>query len=228
MTVPIITIDGDSGAGKGTLAHALADHFGFHYLDSGAIYRMVAFAAQHHQWLDLPEEALLQKLEDVQFCFKRAGVAGGYHAFCDDMDVTALIRNSDIAHIASTLSAKPALRKQLLSVQKDFASPPGLVTDGRDMGTVVFPDAAVKIYLTANPKIRAERRYKQLKDSVKDVNLAEVEDNLQRRDNRDKTRQAAPLMAADDALIIDSTLLSIEEVFAKARDYCQSHGRMTS
>jgi len=222
MVIPIITIDGDSGSGKGTLAHKLADHFGFHYLDSGAIYRIVAYAADHYQWLDLPEDAFNEKVKGLDISFQPCENEETYKAFCNNQDVSSLIRHPNVSSLASQLSARQSLRTMLLKTQQDFAKLPGLVTDGRDMGTIVFPNAPVKLYLTADPEIRAKRRYKQLKDSDNDVNLADVEKKLNERDQRDKSRAAAPLKAAADALIIDSTLLSADEVFTQALSHISS------
>jgi cytidylate kinase len=212
-TIPVITIDGDSGSGKGTLAHRLAHHLGFHYLDSGAIYRIVALAAQKNHWLELPEDEFNQKISALKIEFLKAQQAGQYLAYCDEMDVSDFIRTPDIASLASQLSARPSLREVLLVTQKNFAQSPGLVTDGRDMGTVVFKDAVVKFYLTADLDIRAKRRFQQLKDMPNDVSLADVEKRINERDQRDKSRKVAPLVAAADALVIDSTLLSVDEVF---------------
>lgn len=222
MTVPIITIDGDSGSGKGTLAHKLADHLKFNYLDSGAIYRIVAYAAQKYDWLDLSEEAFNKKVDGLNIEFLQPAESAAYQAFCDKTNVSELIRHPDISSLASQLSARGSLRQTLLQTQRDFAQMPGLVTDGRDMGTVVFPSADVKLYLTADPEIRAKRRYKQLKDGDNGVSLADVEKKLNERDQRDKTREVAPLMAAADALVIDSTLLSVDEVFAQALAHISS------
>jgi cytidylate kinase len=222
VTIPVITIDGDSGSGKGTLAHALADRFNFHYLDSGAIYRIVAYAAQNNEWLELSEDDFNQKVQGLTIQFLKSDDDQGYAAYCDNADISGLIRHPDISSLASKLSIRQSLRTTLLQTQKNFAQLPGLVTDGRDMGTVVFPNAPVKIYLTADPEIRAKRRYKQLKDSDNDVSLADVEKKLNERDQRDKSRKVAPLMAAADALVIDSTFLSVDEVIEKALEHISS------
>ena len=220
--IPVITIDGDSGSGKGTLAHRLADYLGFHYLDSGAIYRIVALAAISHHWLDLPEDDFNKKVSALNIQFLKSQDGTCYLAFCDQVDVSHLIRNPDIALLASELSSRASLRESLLETQKKFARSPGLVTDGRDMGTVVFKNAAVKFYLTADLQIRAKRRHNQLKDSVNDVSLCDVEKKISERDQRDKSRKVAPLVAAADALVIDSTFLSVDEVFQEALDYISS------
>jgi cytidylate kinase len=224
MQIPIITIDGDSGSGKGTLAHKLADHLKFHYLDSGAIYRIVAYAAQKHDWLDLAEDDFNQQVQALDIQFLQPDDSEHYLAYCEQENVSQVIRHPDISSLASQLSTRPSLRLTLLKTQQDFAQLPGLVTDGRDMGTVVFPEATAKLYLTADPEIRAKRRYKQLKDSDNGVSLADVEKKLNERDQRDKSRKVAPLLAAADALVIDSTELSVDEVFQEALAHISSKG----
>jgi cytidylate kinase len=222
FNIPVITIDGDSGSGKGTLAHRLADHLGFHYLDSGAIYRIVALAAKNNDWLDLAEEVFNEKIRALTIEFVKNKTSASYAAYCNQIDVSECIRHHDIASLASLLSSRASLRQILLETQKKFAQHPGLVTDGRDMGTVVFKEAAVKFYLTADLQIRADRRYKQLKDTVNDVNLADVEKKINERDQRDKLRKVAPLVAASDALVIDTTFLSVDEVFETALSHISS------
>lgn len=223
-SIPIITIDGDSGSGKGTLAHALADHFKLNYLDSGAIYRMVAYAAIKNNWLALDEEEMNAKVQQLDLHFNCPSDSSHYLAYCDDEEVTSLIRDPEISSMASQLSARQSLRDILLDTQRNFVQAPGLVTDGRDMGSVIFPKAHVKFYLTADPSVRAKRRYKQLKDGDNDVSLADIEKKLLHRDTRDKTRKAAPLVAPVDAHIIDSSLLTAEQVFDKACQHISDKG----
>jgi len=211
--IPVLTIDGPSGSGKGTLAQQMAEKLGWHYLDSGAIYRVLAQAALKHQ-IDLTDETALASIAaqlDVQFVLKD----GQLQVVLEDEDVSLLIRSEQAGNAASKVAAFPAVRSALLQRQRDFCQPPGLVTDGRDMGTVVFPDAPYKVFLTASAKVRAERRYKQLKEKGIDSNLSDLIAEISERDERDTQREVAPLRPADDAVILDSTQLGIEAVLEK-------------
>ncbi len=211
--IPVLTIDGPSGSGKGTLAQRMAEKLGWHYLDSGAIYRVLAQAAIKHQ-IDLTDEAALASIAgqlDVQFVLKD----GQLQVVLEGEDVSLLIRSEQAGNAASKVAAFPAVRSALLQRQRDFCQPPGLVTDGRDMGTVVFPDAPYKVFLTASAKVRAERRYKQLKEKGIDSNLSDLVAEISERDERDTQREVAPLRPADDAVILDSTQLGIEAVLEK-------------
>jgi cytidylate kinase len=211
--IPVLTIDGPSGSGKGTLAQRMAEKLGWHYLDSGAIYRVLAQAALKHQ-IDLTDEAALASIAgqlDVQFVLKD----GQLQVILEGEDVSLLIRSEQAGNAASKVAAFPAVRSALLQRQRDFCQPPGLVTDGRDMGTVVFPDAPYKVFLTASAKVRAERRYKQLKEKGIDSNLSDLVAEISERDERDTQREVAPLRPADDAVILDSTQLGIEAVLEK-------------
>ena len=211
--IPVLTIDGPSGSGKGTLAQRMAEKPGWHYLDSGAIYRVLAQAAIKHQ-IDLTDEAALASIAgqlDVQFVLKD----GQLQVILEGEDVSLLIRSEQAGNAASKVAAFPAVRSALLQRQRDFCQPPGLVTDGRDMGTVVFPDAPYKVFLTASAKVRAERRYKQLKEKGIDSNLSDLVAEISERDERDTQREVAPLRPADDAVILDSTQLGIEAVLEK-------------
>ncbi len=211
--IPVLTIDGPSGSGKGTLAQRMAEKLGWHYLDSGAIYRVLAQAAIKHQ-IDLTDEAALASIAgqlDVQFVLKD----GQLQVILEGEDVSLLIRSEQAGNAASKVAAFPAVRSALLQRQRDFCQPPGLVTDGRDMGTVVFPDAPYKVFLTASAKVRAERRYKQLKEKGIDSNLSDLVAEISERDERDTQREVAPLRPADDAVILDSTQLGIEAVLEK-------------
>lgn len=213
--VPVITIDGPSGSGKGTVAALLAAKLGWNFLDSGALYRLLAFAARNHG-VDLTNEEALKLLAahlDVQFGASKSG--DGMHIVLEGEDVTQAIRNEQVGAGASQVAALPVVREALLQRQKAFREPPGLVADGRDMGTVVFPDAALKIFLTASAEERARRRYLQLKGKGDDVNLASLLDEIRARDERDTGREVAPLRPADDAVQLDSTKLSIEQVLAQ-------------
>lgn len=211
--IPVLTIDGPSGSGKGTLAQRMAEKLGWHYLDSGAIYRVLAQAALKHQ-IDLTDETALASIAgllDVQFVLKD----GQLQVVLEDEDVSLLIRSEQAGNAASKVAAFPAVRSALLQRQRDFCQPPGLVTDGRDMGTVVFPDAPYKVFLTASAEVRAERRYKQLKEKGIDSNLSDLVAEISERDERDTQREVAPLRPADDAVILDSTQLGIEAVLEK-------------
>lgn len=208
----VITIDGPSGSGKGTVAGLLARKLGWNLLDSGALYRLLAFAARNHG-VDLTNEEALKVLAahlDVQFVTSTE--QRPQQIILEGEDVTDAIRNEQVGAGASQVASLPAVREALLQRQHAFLEPPGLVADGRDMGTVVFPGAPLKVFLTARPEERARRRYQQLKDSGVDANLSSLLGEISRRDERDSKRSVAPLKAAPDAICLDSTELSIEQV----------------
>ena len=216
--VPVLTIDGPSGSGKGTIAQMIARELGWHYLDSGAIYRVLAQAAIKHQ-LDLADEAALTSLAeqlDVRFAFDNAELK----VMLEGDDVSLRIRSEEAGNAASKVAAIPSVRSALLQRQRDFRKMPGLVTDGRDMGTVVFPDAPFKVFLTASAEERAQRRYKQLKQKGIESNLSDLIAEISERDRRDSEREVAPLRPAKGALILDSTELGINAVFEQVRAYC--------
>ncbi len=213
----IITIDGPSGSGKGTLAARLAVHYGFHLLDSGALYRLLGLAAQQRgllTTLDQPDVMAtlvdLARHLDIQFIPDQQQ---RLTVLLDQKDVTEQIRTEQIGLLASTVAVIPAVRDALLMRQRHFAQPPGLVADGRDMGTVVFIDAPVKIYLTASAEARASRRVKQLQGLGLDASIDDILSDLIARDKRDTERSIAPLRAAADAFSIDSSDLGIDDVF---------------
>ena len=215
ISAPVITIDGPSGSGKGTVAGILAKRLGWNLLDSGALYRLLAFAAGNHG-VALDNEALLEKLAahlDVQF----VGATDGKPAriILEGDEVTHAIRSEAVAAGASKVAALPAVRDALLQRQRAFQELPGLVADGRDMGTVVFPDAPLKVFLTASAEERARRRYLQLKAKGDDVSLSGLLDEIRARDERDTQRAIAPLKPAADAIQLDSTELSIEQVLER-------------
>lgn len=213
-SIPVITIDGPSGAGKGTVARIVAEQLGWHLLDSGAIYRVLAVAAQHHN-ISVEDEASLLPVAahlDVQFQISTAGEGS---VILEGEDVSNAIRTEEIGALASKVAAFPRVREALLRRQRAFKVTPGLVADGRDMGTVVFADAPVKVFLTASAEERAQRRFNQLKGKGFDVKIGRLLDDIRLRDERDQNREVAPLVPAEGALIIDSTELSIEEVVGK-------------
>jgi CMP/dCMP kinase len=210
----IVTIDGPSGSGKGTIARAVARHAGWHLLDSGALYRLVALAGvlAGLQSDDREGHARLAAAMDVVFGIDPQG---DELVTLNGRNVTADIRSETAGQGASRVAAWPNVRMALLDRQRAFATPPGLVADGRDMGTIVFPQAELKIFLTASPEERAQRRYKQLKDKGSGVSLAALSREITERDLRDSTRAVAPLKPAPDARVIDSTGLTIDEVVGR-------------
>ncbi|MFQ1050257.1 (d)CMP kinase [Avibacterium paragallinarum] len=213
----IITVDGPSGAGKGTLCYALAQKLGFALLDSGAIYRVTALAALKKQ-APLDDEVALANLAsqlNVAFLPKDNEVK----IVLDGEDVSSQIRTQEVADAASKVAVFPKVRAALLQLQQSFANEKGLIADGRDMGTVVFPNAQVKLFLDASTEERAKRRYKQLQTKGINGNFAQILAEIEERDFRDRNRPIAPLKPAEDALLLDSTELSIEEVIAQALDY---------
>jgi CMP/dCMP kinase len=206
----VITIDGPSGSGKGTLSQLVAKHLGFHLLDSGALYRLVALSVLN-QHLDVRDTIGVTEIAttlDVKFDVKGEGTA----IYLQGVDVTDTIREENVGMHASIVAAYPAVRSALLQRQKDFAVAPGLVADGRDMGTTVFPSAPIKIFLTASAEVRAQRRYMQLQQKGINVALSELVSDIKARDERDSNRDTSPLKPAADAILIDSTSLSIEQV----------------
>jgi cytidylate kinase len=213
--IPVIAIDGPSASGKGTVAALAARALGFHYLDSGAIYRVTAYAAQA-TGVSLEDEAALATLaRDLQLRFD------GGEVFLDGQPVGESIRGEDAGRAASRIAALPALRLALLERQRAFRVAPGLVSDGRDMGSVVFPDAALKVFLTASAEERAQRRYKQLIEKGFDANLAALLQDLKERDARDAARSAAPLQQTADAVLLDTTHLNIQQAVQQVLDWWQ-------
>jgi cytidylate kinase len=208
-SVPVVAIDGPSGAGKGTVSRQLAMRLKWHLLDSGALYRLTALAGGHLDPADVAGHARLAESLDIRF---DSDPDGGERVFLGAVDVSGRLRTEETGAGASRVAAWPQVRKALLRRQRDFAQAPGLIADGRDMGTVVFPAAALKVFLTATPEERARRRHKQLKDKGSDVSLAALSREIGARDAQDAGRAVAPLKAADDAVMLDSTGMSISEV----------------
>ena len=201
---PVIAIDGPSASGKGTIAKRVADELSFHYLESGALYRLIALVS------------LRDRLTDADALAEVAGQMAvgwvGEKILLSDQDVTLDVRTEEVSKRASEVAKIPEVRKRLLKRQRAFRRPPGLVADGRDMGTVVFPDATLKVFLTASPEVRAERRYKQLIDKGIPANLRSLSRDLAERDARDRNRTVAPLVPAPDSQVLDSSALSIDAV----------------
>jgi cytidylate kinase len=212
--VPVITIDGPSGAGKGTVAHLLARTLGWHLLDSGSLYRVTAFACTHDGVGLEDEDKVVEVARHLDVRFQQ-DETGEVLVFYRDVDASRAIRTEEGGRGASTVGAMPRVREALLQRQRDFARPPGLVADGRDMGTVVFPDAPLKFFLTASAEERATRRYKQLKAKGESVSLPRLLRDIEERDERDSSRSVSPLLPADDAIVIDSTGTPIDAVFAR-------------
>lgn len=214
-TVPVITIDGPSGSGKGTVSQALARELGWHFLDSGSLYRVLAFAALE-QGVGLEDEAALVKLVAHLGKSVQLPTTDNPAVVLDGVDISDELRTESSGNAASRVAALPGVRAALLMWQRDCRRPPGLVADGRDMGSVVFPDAGLKLFLTASPAVRAKRRYNQLINIGKEVNLDELIEAVEARDRRDADRKVSPLKPAEDALIMDNSDMSEQETISRA------------
>ena len=215
INIPVLTIDGPSGSGKGTVAQLIAKDLGWHYLDSGALYRVLAQASIKHGF-ELGDETLVSTLAqnlDVVFSVKN----GGLEVLLEGQNVSTLIRSEQAGNAASKVASLALVRRALLERQRDFRQLPGLVTDGRDMGTVVFPDAPYKIFLNASAEVRAQRRHKQLKEIGIGSKISDLIAEISERDERDYNRSVAPLRPTADAIQLDSTSLGIENVFDRVR-----------
>jgi cytidylate kinase len=204
LVAPVIAIDGPSASGKGTIAKRVADELSFHYLESGALYRLIALVSLRDKIS--AEKDLAEVAERMAVSF------AGDRILLSDQDVTLDARSEEVGKRASEVAKLREVRKRLLKRQRDCRRPPGLVADGRDMGTVVFPDATLKVFLTASPEVRAERRYKQLIDKGIPANLRSLSRDLAERDARDRNRAVAPLVPAPDSQVLDSSALSIDAV----------------
>ncbi|SFN06108.1 (d)CMP kinase [Dokdonella immobilis] len=213
-SAPVLTIDGPSGSGKGTISRLVAERLGWHLLDSGALYRAVGYAAGA-EGLDLSDtEAVTRCAQTTKIRFRDPGDGGETRVIVNGHDATDELRTETAGAAASAIAAIPGVRSALFEKQRDFRRNPGLVADGRDMGTVIFPDARYKVFLTASADERAKRRYKQLKNKGLNVTLAALLREIQARDERDAARTVAPLRPAEDALTIDTTGISVDSVVA--------------
>ncbi|WP_343596121.1 (d)CMP kinase [Acinetobacter sp.] len=225
MSIHVITIDGPSGSGKGTLASKIAKHYGYHLLDSGALYRLLGLSLKKRQLLTQLDTKLAECVDialHLEIEFTSDADHLGIQVFLEGEDVTQVIRTEEIGACASQVAAIPELREALLQRQRDFAQIPGLIADGRDMGTVVFPEAPAKIYLTASAQSRAERRVKQLQAMGMNAKMDSILANIQDRDQRDMERSIAPLKPAEDAFLIDSSEMNIDQVFQMMVQYIDS------
>lgn len=218
--IPVITIDGPSGVGKGAVSAALADALGWHLLDSGAVYRAVAWVALNRDIEATDEAQLVAACEDMDLKFESSG--SDIVVLIDGVSVGDQLRSEPVGQMASKVAAIPAVRRALLDLQYDFRQSPGLIADGRDMGTVVFPDAQAKIFLTASAHERATRRFKQLKEKGEDVIFDSLFSEIAERDRRDRERAVSPTVPADDAKVIDSTDMSLEQVISESQAYVES------
>jgi cytidylate kinase len=219
-SVPVIAIDGPSASGKGTVAAKVATALGFHYLDSGALYRLVTLSALQTPGVDPDDEQALARIAASMGVEFGEGVVR-----LDGRDVTQALRTEDVSAAASRVAARRAVREALLERQRRFRRPPGLVADGRDMGSIVFPDASLKVFLTADVETRAKRRYKQLKEKEMYAKMGDVVEELRRRDERDSTRPVAPLKHYPDATFLDTTGLTVDQAVQKVLGWWREKSR---
>ncbi|MDH4133283.1 MAG: (d)CMP kinase [Gammaproteobacteria bacterium] len=215
---PVLTLDGPSGSGKGTIAQIIAGRLGWHYLDSGALYRVLGLTAERRGVALDDEPGLCHLAESIRIDFIPQPDGTPARVSVDREDVSNALRTESTGDLASRVAILPGVRAALLQKQRNFRVNPGLVTDGRDMGTTVFPDALLKVFLVASPEVRAERRYKQLKEKGFDANLASILGEIRHRDRRDTERSVSPLKPAEDAWILDCSAMTIEEVVQAVSD----------
>jgi CMP/dCMP kinase len=221
VKIPVITIDGPSGCGKGTIAQRLATALKWHWLDSGALYRLVAWSLISNQIPPENDVDIQNALRSMHIQFHTGDNGLEAQISCNGHDVTRAIRSEECAKLASIISVKPLVRQALLEFQYQARQNPGLVADGRDMGTVVFADAVLKFYLTANTEERSQRRYRQLKQMGIDANLSIIREDLANRDQRDYHRAISPLKPALEAIVIDTSDLTIDQVFTSVFEYAR-------
>ncbi|CAN7500455.1 (d)CMP kinase [Pseudoduganella sp. LjRoot289] len=217
--IPVITIDGPTASGKGTVAHKVADHLGFHLLDSGALYRLTALQAIRRGTSLTDEHALAKLAEHLHISFT------GDAVFLSHENVTDDIRQEDVGNTASKIAAFPAVRQALFGLQLSFRKAPGLVADGRDMGTVIFPNATMKVFLTASVQARAERRYKQLIAKGFSAKMEDLLMDLKARDDRDTNRAIAPLVPAEGAHVLDTSFMTVDEAVTQVLQWHAAIGR---
>lgn len=225
--IPVITVDGPSGSGKGTICQMLAGRLGFHFLDSGALYRLLGLAARRHAVALNDEEAITQLAAHLDVRFEAQG-SGETRVLLEGEVVTSEIRTEEAGADASLVAAIPSVREALLQRQRAFAKAPGLVADGRDMGTVVFPEAQAKVFLDASAEVRAERRYNQLIEKGESVTLGALVEQVRARDERDRQRSVSPLVPAEDAEVVDSSDMSIEKVLQTVMEIITRKGVNTA
>ncbi|MBI1423170.1 MAG: (d)CMP kinase [Gammaproteobacteria bacterium] len=216
--IPVITIDGPSGSGKGTISRTLAQMLGWHFLDSGALYRLVGLGGARHHIANTDEEKIANYARELAVRFETGDPDAEPRIYLEDHEVSGELRTETCGELASQVAAIPAVREALLARQRDFRQAPGLVADGRDMGTTVFPEANLKIYLTASAEVRAQRRYKQLKDKGISVNLAALVQDINKRDARDSSRSVSPLVPAIDAIVVDTSEMDIPQVMNRVQE----------
>lgn len=215
LEIPVITIDGPSGTGKGAIAALLAEKLGFHLLDSGALYRALGWAVLHKTINPEEESGLSVMLDEIDLELRANSPTDAPEIWCEGHDISEVIREEAVGNMASKIASIPLVREHLLKYQRMMRQTPGLIADGRDMGSVVFPDATVKFYLDANQEIRTERRFKQLKEKGIDVSLRDIREDLAARDYRDEHRKISPMKAMPDMIRIDTSDLDIDTVFER-------------
>ncbi len=218
MSERVVTIDGPAGSGKGTVGQQLAIRLGWHFLDSGALYRACAYVAVQNGITAETIDALLDHLERVRFETKPVSQGGEARVLLNGEDISAAVRTAECGQMASKIAVNQNLRSALLNVQRKYCRPPGLVADGRDMGSVVFPKAMLKVYLTASLKVRSQRKFKQLKEKEISLKYDKIYKEIENRDLRDSTRRHAPLTTPEGALVVDTSSLSVDEVLQLVLD----------